>query len=557
MATRIQGYRDAITALPAGRRRRCKTALECPSNAYSGCQYVQSLGDSFCIPKAAVQEMDCSQQQTSCQGDASCAAMCGAGWSCVRGVCASAGAPAPNNPGAGRPQTPCTGDWQCSAYQCPAVGGVAQEPYCAGGSCGCRAAAGGGSGETGGPGGGGGGGGGGAGTTVDCNQNRTSCTSDANCANCTGDGAPNGWYCPTGSSPRYCTPRPNGGGGGGGNPQRPCTGHAECVAANGAGWTCVEGTCQGPGGGGPDDPPPGCVECGEGQACGEGQRCDPDTGCCVHDDGTPVVPPTESCTNDGDCPAARPRCANGRCVPSLASGPGGVPRPEFPEIEVPAAPEPVQLGTACTDDAGCPDGFVCLNGRCAPDPNIETELPDPGDVGTGDPLPTFTPPTPEEVRADPGYSFRLNEGLKAIGARLNAAGVLGPQSGDVMRAFTKYAQDYASGEYSKVYQRKVDEYNRSTEKNKEELRRKADDYNRRVNSVLTENRLSAENFQRMLAAVGSNRAEALAEFGMNMQSFTAMLQRIKAELDMNDQQWGQWLAVWITEQDTLRGLLGL
>lgn len=56
---------------------------------------------------------------------------------------------------------------------------------------------------------------------------------------------------------------------------------------------------------------------------------------------------------------------------------------------------------------------------------------------------------------DPGYQFRMDEGMKAINAAAAARGL--GNSGATMKALTRYGQDYASGEYDKAYNR---EYSR-------------------------------------------------------------------------------------------------
>ena len=52
-------------------------------------------------------------------------------------------------------------------------------------------------------------------------------------------------------------------------------------------------------------------------------------------------------------------------------------------------------------------------------------------------------------RKSPGYQFRLDEGLKAIERQASARGV----TGGTLKAFTRYAQDYAAGEYDRAFQR--------------------------------------------------------------------------------------------------------
>lgn len=82
---------------------------------------------------------------------------------------------------------------------------------------------------------------------------------------------------------------------------------------------------------------------------------------------------------------------------------------------------------------------------------------------------TFDPPrfAPEdiELRADPGYQFRLDEGRKAIEASAAAKG--GLMSGGFARGLTRYAQDYASNEYQNAYGRYVDDYNRETDRRRQ------------------------------------------------------------------------------------------
>ena len=55
------------------------------------------------------------------------------------------------------------------------------------------------------------------------------------------------------------------------------------------------------------------------------------------------------------------------------------------------------------------------------------------------------------LEMDPGYGFRLGEGLKALERMQAARGNM--LSGGAMKAGQRYAQDYASGEYSNAYNR--------------------------------------------------------------------------------------------------------
>lgn len=57
--------------------------------------------------------------------------------------------------------------------------------------------------------------------------------------------------------------------------------------------------------------------------------------------------------------------------------------------------------------------------------------------------------------ADPGYQFRMGEGMKALGAAASARGA--SNSGATLKALSRYNQDFASNEYNNAYGR---QYNR-------------------------------------------------------------------------------------------------
>ena len=62
--------------------------------------------------------------------------------------------------------------------------------------------------------------------------------------------------------------------------------------------------------------------------------------------------------------------------------------------------------------------------------------------------------TPEQVMAqDPGYQFRLGEGLNAIQRGAAARGTL--LTGGLQKGLQRYAQDYASGEYGNIFDRNL------------------------------------------------------------------------------------------------------
>lgn len=59
--------------------------------------------------------------------------------------------------------------------------------------------------------------------------------------------------------------------------------------------------------------------------------------------------------------------------------------------------------------------------------------------------------TPSDLTSDPGYQFRLSEGLKALDASAAARG--GLLSGNTGRALTEYGQNLGSQEYQNAYNR--------------------------------------------------------------------------------------------------------
>jgi hypothetical protein len=59
--------------------------------------------------------------------------------------------------------------------------------------------------------------------------------------------------------------------------------------------------------------------------------------------------------------------------------------------------------------------------------------------------------TVADYQADPGYAFRLSEGIKALDRSASARG--GLLSGGALKGITRYAQDAASQEYGNAYSR--------------------------------------------------------------------------------------------------------
>ena len=63
----------------------------------------------------------------------------------------------------------------------------------------------------------------------------------------------------------------------------------------------------------------------------------------------------------------------------------------------------------------------------------------------------YTPFGMDQFQADPGYQFRMSEGMKALERSAAARGIL--QSGGTLKDITRFGQDAASQEYQNAFQR--------------------------------------------------------------------------------------------------------
>lgn len=79
-----------------------------------------------------------------------------------------------------------------------------------------------------------------------------------------------------------------------------------------------------------------------------------------------------------------------------------------------------------------------------------------GAAGSLNPQP-FVQPTDVTEQNDPGYQFRLQQGLQALEQSASASG--GLLSGGTAKAEQQYGQNYASNEYTNVYNRALTNYN--------------------------------------------------------------------------------------------------
>lgn len=152
-------------------------------------------------------------------------------------------------------------------------------------------------------------------------------------------------------------------------------------------------------------------------------------------------------------------------------------RPPFP-TQQPIAGQPVALPmpggiTADPTGAGLPGGVLPAPGQTAGVPGQPGAVPGaPGGAPPIDPRINpelggygslmqswereFTSPTMDELQQDPGYQFRLQEGMDAIQHSAAARG--GITTGATLEDLTRYSQGLASTEYGSAYGRARDEY---------------------------------------------------------------------------------------------------
>jgi len=114
----------------------------------------------------------------------------------------------------------------------------------------------------------------------------------------------------------------------------------------------------------------------------------------------------------------------------------------------------------------------------------------------------------EDLQTDPGYGFRLSEGLKALERSAAARG--GLLSGGTGKALTRFGQDFASQEYQNAYNRALTGYNAATQREQEQYGRALTGYN-----ALTSREAQQYNRLAGLAGIGGTTAQQLTAAGQN------------------------------------------
>lgn len=106
----------------------------------------------------------------------------------------------------------------------------------------------------------------------------------------------------------------------------------------------------------------------------------------------------------------------------------------------------------------------------------------------------FTAPTAATEQNDPGYQFRMSQGLGQLENSAAAKG--GLLSGNTLQAEQQFAQDYASNEFSNVYNRSLQQYQQN--------------YN-----IYQQNQANQWNRLASLAGMGQTTASQLNSAGLN------------------------------------------
>lgn len=112
---------------------------------------------------------------------------------------------------------------------------------------------------------------------------------------------------------------------------------------------------------------------------------------------------------------------------------------------------------------------------------------------------TFTAPTGVDDSNDPGFDARLKAGQQALERSASSRGTL--LSGGTLKALTRYAQDYASNEYSNVYGRDLTTFN-TNESNKFNAYRAGEQD--KFNAFTSQAGVTSDQFNRALSSFNTN-----------------------------------------------------
>jgi len=121
--------------------------------------------------------------------------------------------------------------------------------------------------------------------------------------------------------------------------------------------------------------------------------------------------------------------------------------------------------------------------------------------------------TAENFQADPGYGFRLSEGLKALERSAAARG--GLLSGGTGKALTRFGQDMASQEFQNAYGRAFNEYGAARQREQEQ-------YGRGLTAFDIARQREAQEYGRGLTGYDINRQREQEQYGRALTSYNAL-----------------------------------
>ena len=153
--------------------------------------------------------------------------------------------------------------------------------------------------------------------------------------------------------------------------------------------------------------------------------------------------------------------------------------------------------------------------------------------------------TAENFQADPGYAFRLSEGLKALERSAAARG--GLLSGGTGKALTRFGQEMGSQEFQNAYGRAFNEYGAARQREQEQ-------YGRALTGFDIARQREAQEYGRGLTGYDINRQREQEQYGRALTGYNALRSR---ESDMYGRALTGYNALRQREADQYNRLAGL
>jgi hypothetical protein len=140
----------------------------------------------------------------------------------------------------------------------------------------------------------------------------------------------------------------------------------------------------------------------------------------------------------------------------------------------------------------------------------------------------------EDLQVDPGYGFRLSEGLKALERSAAARG--GLLSGGTGKALTRYGQEMASQEFGNAFNRSLTQYNAATQREQELYgraltgydvgrQREQEGYARALTGYDVGRQREQEAYGRSLTGLQLGRAAEAEQYNRAITNYNALRQR--------------------------------